>query len=151
MVSDHPRAMVTRHPKRSSPTERRGVLALVPLAAAILLGGCADIGDPYYSPPPSYGGYGGGYDPYYRDDYYRERERERLRREQREVDRERERLEDERRRLERERESNYNRPPPPRETCPSGFSPSERKCTPEERKRGCKDMRLPGGLGCVKR
>lgn len=35
--------------------------------------------------------------------------------------------------------------------CPSGFSPSERKCSNEERRRGCKDMRLPSGLGCVKR
>jgi hypothetical protein len=35
--------------------------------------------------------------------------------------------------------------------CPSGFSPSEQKCSPEERRRGCKDMRLPGGLGCVRR
>lgn len=38
-----------------------------------------------------------------------------------------------------------------RETCPAGFRPSEQKCSPEERRRGCKDMRLPGGLGCVKR
>jgi hypothetical protein len=37
------------------------------------------------------------------------------------------------------------------ETCPSGFRPSEQKCSPEERRRGCKDMRLPNGLGCVKR
>ncbi len=34
------------------------------------------------------------------------------------------------------------------ERCPSGFSPSEQKCSVEERRRGCKDMRLPGGLGC---
>lgn len=126
----------------------------VAIAFALGLAGCADLGDPYYSPPPPHSGYGGGYDPYYRDDYYyRERERDRLRREQREIDRERDRLEEERRRLERERESQLHRPPPPppRERCPSGFSPSERKCTPEERRRGCKDMRLPGGLGCVKR
>lgn len=38
-----------------------------------------------------------------------------------------------------------------REQCPPGFSPSERKCSHEERRRGCKDMRLPGGLGCVHR
>jgi hypothetical protein len=38
-----------------------------------------------------------------------------------------------------------------RETCPPGFSPSEQKCSNEERRRGCKDMRLPGGLGCVRR
>jgi hypothetical protein len=43
---------------------------------------------------------------------------------------------------------------PARETaerCPNGFHPSEQKCSPEERRRGCKDMRLPGGLGCVRR
>ena len=39
----------------------------------------------------------------------------------------------------------------PMETCPRGFSPSERKCTVEERRKGCKDMRLPNGLGCVHR
>jgi hypothetical protein len=49
-----------------------------------------------------------------------------------------------------------NRPPPPppaavREECPPGFRPSEQKCSPDERRRGCKDIRLPGGLGCVKR
>lgn len=38
-----------------------------------------------------------------------------------------------------------------REVCPPGFQPSEQKCSPEERRRGCKDMRLPGGLGCVRR
>ena len=37
------------------------------------------------------------------------------------------------------------------ETCPPGFRPSEQKCSVEERRRGCKDMRLPGGLGCVTR
>lgn len=126
------------------------------LAFLLLLGSitaCTDLGDPYYSPPPSYG-YGGGYDPYYRDDYYSERERERLRRERRELERERDRIEYERDRIDREQEK-YNRPPPPppprEERCPSGFTPSEKKCTPEERRRGCKDMRLPGGLGCVKR
>ena len=121
---------------------------------ALTLSGCADLGDPYYSPPPS-SSYGGGYygDPYYRDDYYRDRERDRIRREQRELDRERDRIEAERRRLEEERNNEYNRPPPPQriERCPSGFTPSEQKCTPEERRRGCRDMRLPGGLGCVSR
>jgi len=126
------------------------------LITVLLLGSltaCADLGDPYYSPQPSYG-YGGGYDPYYRDDYYSDRERERIRRERRELNRERDRLEYERDRLDRERDQ-YNRPPPPppprEERCPSGFTPSERKCTTEERRNGCKDMRLPGGLGCVKR
>jgi hypothetical protein len=37
------------------------------------------------------------------------------------------------------------------QSCPPGFRPSEQKCSPEERRRGCKDMRLPSGLGCVKR
>lgn len=35
--------------------------------------------------------------------------------------------------------------------CPPGFKPSERKCTPQERAQGCKDIRTPGGLGCVNR
>ena len=35
--------------------------------------------------------------------------------------------------------------------CPAGFRPSEQKCSVEERRRGCKDMRLPSGLGCVAR
>ncbi|MFN4894536.1 MAG: hypothetical protein ACK5GN_09155 [Pseudomonadota bacterium] len=38
-----------------------------------------------------------------------------------------------------------------REECPAGFRPSEQKCSTEERRMGCKDMRLPGGLGCVRR
>jgi len=37
------------------------------------------------------------------------------------------------------------------ERCPSGFQPSEQKCTQAERRNGCKDIRLPGGLGCVNR
>src|SRR6187402_1555423 len=35
--------------------------------------------------------------------------------------------------------------------CPPGFSPSEQKCSQQERARGCKDIRLPSGLGCVNR
>lgn len=52
-----------------------------------------------------------------------------------------------------EQQQGYGRPSSSssRETCPPGFRPSEQKCSPEERRRGCKDMRLPGGLGCVKR
>ena len=111
--------------------------------------GCADLDYPYNS------GYNDPYDYNHHNDYdyYRDRNR----REQREIDRERDRLEEDRRRLEREREHEYRAPPPvyqpPRreERCPSGFSPSENKCSPEERRRGCKDMRLPGGLGCVSR
>ncbi len=79
------------------------------------------------------------------DDYYRQRE---LDREREALERERQRLEDERRRLGDQR---YNPPARVAESCPPGFSPSERKCTNDERRRGCKDIRLPSGLGCVKR
>lgn len=37
------------------------------------------------------------------------------------------------------------------ETCPPGFTASEQKCSDKERRNGCKDIRLPSGLGCVKR
>jgi len=86
----------------------------------------------------------------YRDDY-REQER---REEMRELDRERRQIESERRALERERaQVVVTQAPvaPAVERCPSGFQPSENKCSTEERRRGCKDMRLPGGLGCVRR
>lgn len=34
--------------------------------------------------------------------------------------------------------------------CPAGFTPSERRCTPDERRRGCHDMRIPpNNMGCV--
>jgi hypothetical protein len=148
--------------------------------AATLLTGCADLNapggggyrhDPYYGS----GGYGsGGYDRRYdhpngygSGDFYREQERERLRRERDRLEREQDRLERERREVERERDRNRYTAPPPvyqppaynppssppqrEERCPSGFSPSERKCSQDERRRGCKDMRLPGGLGCVRR
>jgi len=115
----------------------------------LALVGCIDLNSPY-----GQSNSGGYYDPYtgtYDSDYYRnQREQERL-------DREREDLEDERERLERERENQNNSyhppaPPPPRQDhCPSGFSPSEQKCTPQERSHGCKDIRLPSGLGCVSR
>jgi hypothetical protein len=35
--------------------------------------------------------------------------------------------------------------------CPPGFSPSERKCSQQERRNGCRDVRTPSGLGCVSR
>ena len=138
----------------------RSKLTLLSILAFVLLSSCTEINDPYYNS----GGYG---DPYYdsshyRDDsYYRksnwerernERELERQREERRRLERERDRLEEERRRLERQRaEEEARRRRPPEERCPSGFHPSEQKCTPQERKKGCKDMRLPGGLGCVNR
>ena len=34
--------------------------------------------------------------------------------------------------------------------CPRGFTPRERRCSDGERARGCRDMRLPNGQGCVK-
>jgi hypothetical protein len=37
------------------------------------------------------------------------------------------------------------------EGCPPGFQPSENKCSTEERRHGCKDVRLSNGLGCVHR
>ena len=109
--------------------------------------------DPYN---PNSGGYynpnsGGYYDPPYRDD------RREIRRERERLEDERERLERERERLERERQREILRPVPrppviqQPERCPSGFSPSEDKCRPEERRRGCKDIRMPSGLGCVRR
>ncbi len=117
-----------------------------------VLTGCAELNTPYsggYRNDPYYGGGGG-----YRDDYGRHEDWKRDR-ERRELDRERDRLEDERRRLEEERRKQANQSAvwgqPAQERCPSGFTPSENKCSKEERRRGCKDMRLPGGLGCVKR
>ncbi len=138
------------------------------LFGALLAGvGCADLNSPYY-PPSSYpsGGYndpyyGGGYNDRYDDrrDRYedrRERERERERRED-----ERRRIEEERRRIEEERDRYRNRPivpippqaapPPPREHCPSGFQETNDKCSSDERKRGCRDIKMPGGLRCIDR
>jgi hypothetical protein len=35
-------------------------------------------------------------------------------------------------------------------SCPAGFKPSERSCSPDERKRGCHDQRVgPERMGCV--
>jgi hypothetical protein len=89
----------------------------------------------------------------YRDDY--DNRRDEQRQERRELDRERRRIERERRELEEERARSYedtvSNNTTKTERCPSGFQPSENKCTPQERSQGCKDMRLPGGLGCVKR
>lgn len=131
---------------------RKTLLAFSLIVATLVLAGCADFNTPY----------GGGYnDPYYpppprNDGYYGRRDYDHYKHEKRELERERDRLEEERERLEREREKASRPPPPPppprrEERCPSGFSPSERKCSKEERRRGCQDMRLPGGLGCVRR
>ena len=139
--------------------------AVVIATSAVLgLSGCVETGGGYYP-----GAYGSSYD---RHDYYdsdrhhhydrddrhdHDRDHEREMREERERKREREERErDERERRERqhheeERHEGSKFTQPREEHCPSGFSPSERKCSTEERRRGCKDMRLPGGLGCVKR
>jgi hypothetical protein len=139
------------------------IAVLITLTSTLV--GCIDPNSPGYTSP--YGSPYGGYQsppppaPYYRgssydNDYYERQEQERLRRDRRDVDRDRDRLEQERERLEQER-AQQNRPlpppPPPRvqESCPSGYSQSEQKCSSDERKRGCRDMRLPGGLGCVSR
>ena len=39
----------------------------------------------------------------------------------------------------------------PREHCPSGFEPGNHRCSNEERRRGCKDMKMPGGTTCNSR
>lgn len=136
--------------------KQRSLMNFLYVFCALFVTGCVDTNNPYPyggygAPQPSYGSYGyDGYD----NDYYRRRE---LDRQQRQLNRERDRVQDERERLQEERRRIASQPPPytppPRvqERCPSGFSPSEQKCSAEERRRGCKDMRLPGGLGCVRR
>jgi hypothetical protein len=139
----------------------------VALVAASAFSGCSQLNDPYdpyYGSQPPARPYGGGYyggDPYYNSGpyyggstYSDRRERERLEEERRRLERERDRLE-----RERERQESYRPPPPPPaarppasyDRCPAGFSPSENKCSKEERKQGCKDIRMPSGLGCVNR
>lgn len=130
---------------------------LIPL---VILAGCAEmVGQPYTYDTPYYKNRnapyysGNSYNDYYdRSSYYNRKERDRLERERIELERERTRLE--RERLERERRNDLRGAVPanpPAMTCPPGFSPSERKCTVEERRKGCRDMRLPNGLGCVDR
>ena len=132
--------------------------------AVVLFVGCIDPNAGNYpsSYPNRYGngnGYGSGYDsgssygdPYSRDRRDLDHERRQADRERRDLENERMRVENERRRIEEERARQYSPPPPRREeSCPSGFSPSENKCSSEDRRRGCRDMRLPGGLGCVSR
>ena len=141
------------------------VVVSLPILIGGLLGGvllsnligCA----PTDGSAPYYGGYGAPPPPpYYGNGYYGDaRSRDLDRRERQRLESERIRLEEERRRLEMERRRQSYPPlrPVPRPTikpverCPAGYLPSERKCTPKERALGCKDMRLPGGLGCVNR
>ena len=134
--------------------------------AVSVFAGCAPLNDPYdpyYGNPPPPQPYGGGYygggpyygpGPYYGggSSYSDRRERARLEEERRRLERERQRLE-----REREQQNTYRplppapRPPVQYERCPAGFSPSEIKCSKEERKHGCQDIRMPSGLGCVRR
>jgi len=125
----------------------RALLLLIALTA------CAELNNPYYQDPyynePSYS------NPYYYDDsYYNRKERERLERERRRLEWEREKLEKER---ERERRNHLrgrpSAPPLAPMNCPSGFSPSNSKCSDKERRSrgGCRDMRLPNGQLCVDR
>lgn len=130
---------------------------------ALLLTGCAELNNPYGNDPYNRG----NRDPYYRDDgyygnypdrypkrphrdgYWRDNDR-------RDYDHDRDRDHDRRDSGWGHDKRNEYHPPAPtpapeRERCPSGFSESERKCSTEERRRGCKDIRMPGGLGCVKR
>lgn len=107
----------------------------------------------YYDPYSN--GYGNnGYNSGYNNGYYNSQreqlERERLRLERERLQMEKDRVRQEQANRKPNRPSTYT-PPPRRETCPSGFRPSEQKCSPKERKHGCQDMRLPGGLGCVRR
>ena len=139
-----------------------------------------NYGSQYPSSGPGYGnsGYGNsGYgnnrnnDPYYHDhgsyddNRYHDYERDRRR-----AERERERMEEERERLEQERERQHDEdqrrrfddlrlqqqhqqpaPPPPREGCPSGFHETDRKCSDDERRHGCKDIKTSSGVRCINR
>jgi hypothetical protein len=145
-----------------SPTYRVPSFRLAVLGVTLLLSfsACGPY-DPNFGGPYG-GGYNGGYNGgYYNDGFETRRDIERSRQERRELERERERAQTERERLEREREnsySGYKSPPPPPsrpapqvDRCPPGFSPSERKCSSDERRQGCRDIRTPSGLGCVSR
>jgi hypothetical protein len=112
------------------------------------LAGCAEIDRPYYDRYPYRSAY---WDDYNYDRYYYDRD----------LRREREALERSRAAYDRERRYHRGRygypgvfgaPPVSRsQNCPPGFRPSENKCSPSERRRGCKDIRLSSGLGCVSR
>lgn len=106
--------------------------------------------DPYYnggynSPPPYYGNSGYNYD----NDYYSRREAEKARNERYRLEKERDRLEDERRRYEDQRHNQpvYNPPVQRQPDCPSGFYKGA-KCSNDERRRGCRDLRGPNGDSC---
>jgi hypothetical protein len=97
------------------------------------------------------------------DYYYREQARQNQQ-EKWKLMRERERLQDERDRLERSQrwqtqtpsgyalpQLNNNSRPPERERCPAGFHETTSRCSDRDRKKGCKDLKLPQGLRCINR
>jgi hypothetical protein len=52
--------------------------------------------------------------------------------------------------LAKEQERLLNQQSASAKSCPPGFTPSETRCSPEERKRGCHDQRVgPNRIGCV--
>ena len=126
---------------------RIGLLLLISLMS------CQPMSSGYNQPPAYNDHYPRSYDrPNYDSDYYRRERRDDRERDRREMARERERLEHERRKFEHERSRNQEhdrRPPPPRvESCPSGFHPGGHRCSKADRRRGCKDMKMPGGTTC---
>ena len=154
---------------------RFGINRVALKSAALLLvlatAGCAELNDPYYSGSRN-GGYGGYNDPYGSDDRWRyeqgrrdaEREAEERRREERhewrERERDRQRAEDERRRYEelraqqeaqRQYQQHQQQQQQQQERCPSGFHETSRKCSDDERRHGCKDIKTPSGLRCINR
>lgn len=126
----------------------------ITLTSCLALTACGPLGDGFNQnrnyPPRD------PYDPYYRNEDYRYRDRyeqDRLYRERRELDRERERLDRERREMDRRYdhrdEPRHQRPTRSNdvvEHCPSGWKPG--RCSDRDRKKGCKDKRMPLGLGC---
>ncbi len=96
-----------------------------------------------------HGGISGPYDrrpydrPYGEDRYDYEKQK------QIELQREIDKAKELNRQLELEKSKGWNPPQP--ERCPAGFEPGNHRCSNEERRRGCKDMRMPGGTTCNSR
>jgi hypothetical protein len=122
-----------------------GLLTASGIAALESSAAWAQTGD-YYRELDDYRNPSDGYD--YNDRYSGRSRYDSSDKERRQLALERERLEQERRNLESQREQSSRAV---RDECPPGFQQSERKCTDQERRRGCRDVRTPGGLGCVKR
>ena len=134
------------------------VRSLLYIASIAVLTSCighenGSVSAPGYPYPYYYGGYpppGVGSDYYRHRHRYRHRQRqedrERLREEREELRRDRREFEREKKRFEQEQKSSS----PAKDRCPPGFSPGGR-CTKQERKAGCKDMRSASGIPCIKR